>query len=192
LGVWRELLRLKPQQAALTLQVCLFTGYACELGVVTLHAAQTWGATPGDLGMLFAGVWALGMVFAPVGGWLADRYSAQWAHTPYTSYTTRSTRSYTPHACATHTLTPSHPHRIGRKETILPALCLSALGLACSAAAASWTQLVVALCVLNVGSNMLLPAMHAYVIEASPNDEVRGRSLALQRQAGDLVWIRCH
>ena len=80
--VWRGLMRVPAQQAALAATCALYTNYACELSVLTLHAARAFAATPGDLGLLFAGVWGIGTMFAPAGGWLADRFGHRRALAP--------------------------------------------------------------------------------------------------------------
>mmetsp|Transcript_6769 Transcript_6769/g.14840 ORF Transcript_6769/g.14840 Transcript_6769/m.14840 type:complete len:442 (-) Transcript_6769:341-1666(-) len=69
-----DLIRQQPQCALLCLRFGLITGWSAWLTVLPLHAADIWGATPGDLGTMYSAVALLGFASAPVGGWLADRY----------------------------------------------------------------------------------------------------------------------
>lgn len=70
---WGGLISSPPQQAAIAVNAALYLGWSCEMCIVSLHAADTWNASPGELGMLFALVSAVGVAGAPLGGWLADR-----------------------------------------------------------------------------------------------------------------------
>ena len=71
---WRLLAQEAGQRGAMLMNGGMFLAWACELSVVTVHATEVWGATPGSLGSLFAIVWATGLVGTPLGGWLADRH----------------------------------------------------------------------------------------------------------------------
>lgn len=67
------LLRQREQQALLLMQFALFTGWSAALAVLPLYAASTWGASPGDLGILYSVSSVLGIVGSPLGGFVADR-----------------------------------------------------------------------------------------------------------------------
>jgi len=69
-------------QAALTMHLGLFSGYAALLAVLPLHAQLAFGASPSQLGLMFSLTAALGLVGAPLGGWLADRLGRKAVITP--------------------------------------------------------------------------------------------------------------
>mmetsp|Transcript_52797 Transcript_52797/g.171789 ORF Transcript_52797/g.171789 Transcript_52797/m.171789 type:complete len:558 (-) Transcript_52797:78-1751(-) len=73
-GTWRVLLRDPNQQGLLLGNSVLFLNYAAMVTALPLQAFHTFGATPGDIGMLFSLASILGVVLSPVAGGWADRY----------------------------------------------------------------------------------------------------------------------
>lgn len=73
-GTWRVLLREPNQQGLLLGNSVLFLNYAAMVTALPLQAFHTFGATPGDIGMLFSLASILGVVLSPVAGGWADRY----------------------------------------------------------------------------------------------------------------------
>eukprot|EP00054_Salpingoeca_dolichothecata_P010968 m.60948 g.60948 ORF g.60948 m.60948 type:complete len:179 (+) comp19234_c0_seq1:191-727(+) len=62
--------------------MALWGGYACQLSVVPLFATQVWGASPGELGLLFSAVSGVGLIATPVGGYLSDKLGRRQAMIP--------------------------------------------------------------------------------------------------------------
>lgn len=62
----------RNQRACALMQSSLFTGWSACLAVVPLYAASTCGASPSELGSLYSAAAALGIVGAPLGGYVAD------------------------------------------------------------------------------------------------------------------------
>lgn len=66
-------MRCDNQQAVIVATAALWLAWACELSVLVVHADKAWGASPGQIGTVFAVAWSVQMLGTPVGGWLADR-----------------------------------------------------------------------------------------------------------------------
>ena len=66
------LMRDRDQRACALMQSSLFTGWSACLAVVPLYAASEWGASPSELGSLYSVAAVLGIVGAPLGGYVAD------------------------------------------------------------------------------------------------------------------------
>lgn len=79
---WGQLLKNKSQQSIVTMQATLAMGYSCQLAVVPMHAADVWGATPGQLGLMFSTASLMGLVAAPLGGWAADKFGRKGVIVP--------------------------------------------------------------------------------------------------------------
>ncbi|KAL1525022.1 hypothetical protein AB1Y20_019897 [Prymnesium parvum] len=73
---YKKLLTQRPQIALLASRFGLTAGWAVWLTIVPLAAAESWAASPGDLGRLYSIITILGFAVAPVGGKLADRFGA--------------------------------------------------------------------------------------------------------------------
>eukprot|EP00965_Chrysotila_dentata_P138841 4592144-Pleurochrysis_carterae.AAC.3 len=74
LAAYRELLGDRTQRALLALRFSLVAGWAAWLTVIPAHATAVWGAGAGELGRMFSCISLIGMLCAPLGGALADRY----------------------------------------------------------------------------------------------------------------------
>eukprot|EP00755_Sulcionema_specki_P038673 Sspe_Gene.111330::Locus_93347_Transcript_1_1_Confidence_1.000_Length_1685::g.111330::m.111330 len=79
---WRELLRCPEQQGLLAAYATLFFGYTAQITVIPLHAAATIGATSGEIGLLFSLMASVGLLGAPLGGYLSDRYGTDYVIIP--------------------------------------------------------------------------------------------------------------
>ena len=82
LSEWRQLAQHTGQRAAILVNAALWLTWAAELSVVTVHAVNVWGATPQELGTLFAVAWGTSLVGTPLGGWLADRFGRKTVIVP--------------------------------------------------------------------------------------------------------------
>jgi len=58
---------------------CVVLCYSVQIAVVPLHAAAVWGATPGQLGLMFSVASGAGLLGAPLGGYFADRFGRKAA-----------------------------------------------------------------------------------------------------------------
>ena len=73
----------KPNLApTFAMYLALFTGYSCLLTILPLHATQVLGLSPQELGLMFSLPAILGVVGAPLGGWIADRFGRRMAIMP--------------------------------------------------------------------------------------------------------------
>ena len=73
LASFRALLADDTQRALLLMRFALHAGWSVSLTAVPLHAAATWGATPGQIGHIYSIVTLAGLATAPIAGHLTDR-----------------------------------------------------------------------------------------------------------------------
>jgi MFS family permease len=76
---WRELLRNPTQQAVLVVVSATCMCYAAQIAVVPMHLAHMFQMGAGDIGMLFSMASGCGILGAPIGGWVADRFGRKVA-----------------------------------------------------------------------------------------------------------------
>ena len=71
--LWRLVARSGDHQGVVATNFAVCCSYSALMAVLPLHADALLGATPGDIGLLFAGGTMVGFFAGPVGGWLADK-----------------------------------------------------------------------------------------------------------------------
>ena len=81
-GAWKILQDSKETQGVAVMTGALFLGYTALHCVLPLHAAATLGASTGQVGMLFSAGSLAGMIGAPTGGYIADRFGRGVAVVP--------------------------------------------------------------------------------------------------------------
>jgi MFS family permease len=78
-GTYAALLANPTQRAVVAMTSCVVLCYSVQIAVVPLHATAVWGATPGQLGLMFSVASGAGLLGAPLGGWAADRFGRKLA-----------------------------------------------------------------------------------------------------------------
>jgi len=73
LEVYGPLLKSPNQQGVISMNFALFTSYSAMLVLIPLNAIEVTSLTAGDIGWLFAAGGTIGLVGAPLGGYLADK-----------------------------------------------------------------------------------------------------------------------
>eukprot|EP01064_Diplonema_japonicum_P037082 TRINITY_DN8601_c2_g1_i1.p1 TRINITY_DN8601_c2_g1~~TRINITY_DN8601_c2_g1_i1.p1 ORF type:complete len:468 (+),score=43.31 TRINITY_DN8601_c2_g1_i1:52-1404(+) len=76
------LLKDKEQQGIIVMTGALFLGYTAQLTLLPLHASAVLSATTGEIGLLFSASSCSGLVGAPIGGYISDKWGRKAALIP--------------------------------------------------------------------------------------------------------------
>ena len=82
LGNFREALEDRDMQGVLASNLVLCLNYAAMMTVIPLKADLVWTASPQDLGLIFSGMAAMGLIGGPTSGLITDRFGRKAAIIP--------------------------------------------------------------------------------------------------------------